>query len=784
MSKQLSNTTDVAKNQQPSFPLNTNIINFTEEIINEHKSVEGKNIEKTCRDNEKLGMMTVAEKLSEMLVDKAMKPNEAHSILPQPTSITTVKRPPTYNHDDPPCDMEGNDISRDLTEVRASNVPKAIPTINSTSQDSKSQPGKMSYILSGKVPQLSIAPLHASPMPRPEAFDATKTRAVDFRSDSPDLAAMSSAPRFHFSQKVQPKPKNAPPASTNYNNVAQYGKPIPPYLPSVLQNRHHAAAAAAAVSVAAHNDAKAMLHSEKPSATFMRDQIPVNVAGTNFVLQGTESKPELVSQRNRPISLQFDSRRNSGGRPHAPSYSVGQHHAATSAAEQHLQWRVNTNPTTKQSDSKHAKAFPEIIEIDDDAEQKVQLINHFTAAIERQLAGSEASADQETKKRTHEYPGWKDQVSNDRKRGFPEPIDMDSQKGAVTKRQALPNFDVRNPTKYSSRAVATNWSGNTNGTASASRTNHTPIQQTQNTSMRHVNVNDAMNIALDAAISSDSTQYTKAMSSSGSRVDSPMTYLVRQLLGQVEILGDEPAVVLAPPLVRDASNKIRLVINKLIEMIVVKSNKDSEAKIREAESRVDALQKSNFASGREKAVDDAYYQKNFLALRAFAEEKCQQLSDRDKQIEYLRMKLESQETAMEDSTIRRSKSSHSNLTYEEKTNATMRQLISRLDEGMTTIQRQQKEIQVLKAIVDKDKNALQSKRDMIPFLKQTFGLCDGTMTEQNNDAAQNQEIVLLKTELEDLQATLLAERRQHEITLKAYMRAAVHALKIQSGDTE
>ena len=788
MSKQSSNNNNVENYQRTQLPFSTGSLNLTEATAHSsmNSPVVESNIGHSYREGDKPNVIPVVENLSEgaLNTDKTLISNKAPSTLPQ--SMHNARQNLTvHNHVSTASATGGDEIFRDLREQRAPNVTQAIPTESAASENATSN------MKSGNA-----RPPHEPHPHRPETFDAAKTDVINFRSDSTTPATPSTAPAtnnwtpFQNSEKMQPMPNhgdfsNPPTAPPHFNSIAQYRQAfveIPTYPPSMLQTRHHAAES----SVSAHNDAN-MMHSEQANTSMPRDQITTNFNGMNRAQQGIGSKPELITQRNHSIPLHVDSRRNSGGYPYAPSYIAGQHNAAASAAEQHLQWRRNASKIVNYNDTNKVKAAPEIIEIDDEADQKEKLIGHFTAAIARQLANSEAPAglyvSQEMNKQSQEFLNWKEQVINERKRSMVEAIGNDSRKRSAVKRLAPPNAEGHNPTKYGGSAVVTNRSGSANDSQS-NRINHRPSQYSHHVPMREVHVIEAMNIALDAAISSDSTEYTKAMSASGRRVDSPMTYLVRQLLGQVEILGDEPAVVLAPLLVRDASNKIRLVINKLIEMIVMKAKKDCEDKIREVESRADALQNKNFASGREKKVQDANHQKSFLAMKAFAEEKCQQLVDRDKQIEYLRRKLEAQELELEDSVIRRNKKSNADVPFEEKNNATMRHLISRLDEGMTTIQRQQKEIQALKATIEKDRNSLQSRRDMIPFLKETFGLHDGALTAPTNDTAQHQEIMFLKAEVEELQTTLTTERRQHENTLKAYMKAAVHALKIQSGEME
>ena len=488
------------------------------------------------------------------------------------------------------------------------------------------------------------------------------------------------------------------------------------------------------------------------------------------------------------------------------SVAVGQHHAAAAAAAaQHLQWNHHQNKKQRPEGPRLARASPEVIEIEDDTDnQNQELLKYFTAAIQRQIASKkEASGRNKSypESRTNNSSGTdrqhssngdtdtgrqnqtfqnsntstnrKHPVMNERKRRATEPVHQEPPKrhaaaAAAQQRHSLPTSSAsKQPQQYGHHGpqVASNHSSN---------------------NAPQVNVNDAMNMALDAAILSDTVAHggTKAammMSSNGRRVDTPMTYLVRQLLGQVEILGDEPAVVLAPPLVRDASNKIRLVISKLIDMVVVKSKRDSEVKLHEAEVR-------------QKGFDEATQQRNYLALKHFSDEKCQQLAERDKLIDFLRTKLHAQEAEMENVALRQGGGGGTKATNSpsEKSNATMRNLISRLDDGLTTIQRQQKEIQVLRGIVERDTNTLLKRRDMIPYIKELFGLIDATdvpnpyiVKDQEEFAARipaSDPDMNLRAEIEELQATLQSERQEHERILKAYMKAAVHALKMQSGD--
>jgi hypothetical protein len=642
----------------------------------------------------------------------------------------------------------------------------------------------------------------SSLFPNPTSNNCTENRNSKMDSSYQERNSSVSDPRNdqyrnQNTQKVLPKPHisdgaNAPTGKIVYMNVPHYSPPLgpvaAPYPAAYMHAHHQAAAAAAAASVAAaQNHINRIQNGPNHSVIRSRNSPHSN----SQVMNRMHQEPTLNSinagaatQQSNSIASgnSFANRRE----PAAPVPVGQQNHAmAASAAEHHLHWRTNNYQNAKVNNGKNERKNSEVIEISDE-EQRENLIKHYTAAIARQVGGSDAAAIHNKQDSSAMYSqnlgrsSWQNQGLNDRKRSLPEPTDQEAHKRDVMRRQSAPNPDKHSTTSYFDKMSF----GNAANTGGPLQINHSGNYNNSNSSIREVNVNDAMNTALDAAISSESSRNAKKIGATGRRVDTPMTYLVRQLLGQVEVVGDEPAVVLAPHLVKDASQKIRLVINKLIEMIVIKSKKDTQNQIREAEARSEALEEEKYNRDREKAADMAaqvHQQKNMQTLKVFAEEKCQRVIEQDKIIEKLRKRLEKRELELENSKTNQNLASNSN--------TTLRQLVTQLDEGMSTILRQKNEIEMLKAVIEKDMKTIHEKQNMKSFLEKSFGLvaCDVTTDIPRNaseatETIQNQEIIFLKKEVEDLQTALRVERRQSETRLKAYMRAAVHALKIQSGE--
>jgi hypothetical protein len=254
--------------------------------------------------------------------------------------------------------------------------------------------------------------------------------------------------------------------------------------------------------------------------------------------------------------------------------------------------------------------------------------------------------------------------------------------------------------------------------------------------------------------------------------DSPMTYLVRQLLGQIEVVGDEPALVLGPHNIVDASRKIRLVINKLVTIAVEKEKREMEAAAQEAAADrnvgkvVEVSTGTNTVSDRGDA-DSATIEK----LQA----KIQKQKSTIKKLKTQLKEAPTEPTATFESapvhrlhkpaTAADAKRAPAEAESQD-TGATIANLVKRLDEGIQMVQKQRQEIDDLKAQQAKDADTIQLKNVTIKALG------------RRPPAVGNTETKTMTEKIEKLEQALRDERRKSQKTLSAYMRAAEHAIKI------
>jgi hypothetical protein len=284
------------------------------------------------------------------------------------------------------------------------------------------------------------------------------------------------------------------------------------------------------------------------------------------------------------------------------------------------------------------------------------------------------------------------------------------------------------------------------------------------------------------------------------RGDTPMTYLVRQLLGQVEVVGDEPAVVLGPQLVKDASHKIRLVVNKLVEIAVEKAKKDGRAMVRESES--EAIEEALVATSKQNAADVtvqdlltlAQQHRSIESLKRFAQDQMAVVGEQKNTIVKLQQQVEENLVVISEqrSEMELLRQCMRPSTAVQGSNATVKNLVRQLDGGIAMVQRQKKEIESLKAKLRK--HARKEELDRIA------AAAGGEKPESQTHATEEEirqsrpaiaaglvanldthlEIHRLKNEVRDLEESLSQEKRQGEQCIRAYMRAAVHALKVRS----
>lgn len=532
----------------------------------------------------------------------------------------------------------------------------------------------------------------------------------------------------------------------------------------------HQQASAATGPVDTSRNYSMKIHPYNAPKQFNRDMSSMQQKSTAVKVHHESSANATMQDKfmNHASPSHMASTSGPGGHGQGASRSAPDVHHNTTAARSEQHGKTKTSPRDRKKDKagKIINSQPEVIEKNDNNRNFEQLVQHVTVAIANQFgpvddrkfvmpnAGSQDLQFHQNDSRKH----------SEKKRSLPDNSDHGVHKRSIVHRNSLPIVEAH---------TATIPSGSSH---SHYTTSNGPGQMAHNSSFREVNVNDAMNLALDETIDPTSNTITK---SNGRPIDTPMTYLVRQLLGQVEVRGDEPPVVLAPHAVKDASQKIVLVINKVIEILVMKAGATAQVQLREAETRMRALEDILNAKDRENLV--AHFesqQQNIMVLKSFAEEKCTQLAESNKTIETLRIKLAQYEQST-------STASTQNISANTENNATMRRLINQLDDNMSTIQSQKKEIETLRAVIARDTATLQKKREMKTFLMETFQIDDtktDTSSNSSNRANENQEVVSLINEVKALQAALSAERQQSENTLKAYMKAAVHALKMQRKD--
>jgi hypothetical protein len=460
--------------------------------------------------------------------------------------------------------------------------------------------------------------------------------------------------------------------------------------------------------------------------------------------------------------------------------AVQQHQAAASAAEHHLQWRMNAY----QGDERNGITRSGLHELSHPKDgPRDQLLEQYTAEVARRLSVASNPSNSDRSSSVHEKVNLQGNSTafNERKRSLSE-----SEYSGIHPTARRLHHTERRPSNAPTSAQI------------KSRNHNTALSGTKLSNQTQA-MSDTMDVALDEAMEYDGAQTSKA-SSSSRRVDTPMTYLVRQLLGQVEVYGNEPAVVLSPNVVKEASLKIRAVINKLMEKVAEDAKRESQMQIRQAESRSAVLEETHAAQNMKTAANlavleyfaNAQQKKEVDDLKTFAEEQVSLVQDRETLIHNLRNQLRASQGSLSILREDLAATKRQNRTPSEKlSNATIRNLITQLDDGMTKLQQQKKEIDALKAVIRKDAESLKGFHEMRMFLISTFGLCDpttnppllpaaagrpsGSVTEGN----PNDLIKSLRGEVEELHAALKLEHERGETALRAYMRAAVHALKMQ-----
>ena len=238
-----------------------------------------------------------------------------------------------------------------------------------------------------------------------------------------------------------------------------------------------------------------------------------------------------------------------------------------------------------------------------------------------------------------------------------------------------------------------------------------------------------------------------------SQNDAAMATLVRKLLGSLPVRGDEPPVVLGPQLIASISDKLKQVINRMVDIQDERSGDK-----RKRTDKDDSDHNNRLTAYAQQQVDLVREQQMQMeAMQRQLDEKSAELADQRNEITAL-----SNQRSVED-------------------DPAIQNLLKQLETGMQTAARQKKEITALRAVINQDAADIQQKDDVIGVLRGQLEQNQETMRLQRPDqGARGESVTALREELKHLQNTLETERRQSETTTRAYMRAAVHALKVQN----
>lgn len=286
--------------------------------------------------------------------------------------------------------------------------------------------------------------------------------------------------------------------------------------------------------------------------------------------------------------------------------------------------------------------------------------------------------------------------------------------------------------------------------------------------------------------------------------DKPMTYLVRQLLGQIPVDSNDPAFVLSPHLVKNASKKVQLVIEKLIEAAVKRTKEKG----------------NNTASGATSSRLDEM-NRELRLLNQFAQERAHQVLDQSKIIAELQRTMNKN---MVDITKNRNQlealrlqsppmggsagGAASALFDDSEHDETVRTLVQKLQRVIATVQNMNKEIEACRLVATRDEIDLQQKDDVIKLLRALIETeCAIGKQQAAADAKKatalaavapaplpvpapehpppdskenKRKMSSLKMEIDSLKDALLQQRSSSEHRMKVFMDASLQALEKQS----
>jgi hypothetical protein len=197
--------------------------------------------------------------------------------------------------------------------------------------------------------------------------------------------------------------------------------------------------------------------------------------------------------------------------------TVQQHQAATNAAEHHLQWRINAHQGDARNDNAGSgmnRSQPQEMSLPNKIFQRDQLLEQYTSEIARRISGGSNPSNSD-----RDFSGLENSQNrvanaiNERKRSLSE-----SEYGG-----SHPAAHRSHHTETERRPL------NAPMSAQVNRSNHDSELQGSRISSQAMDISETMDIALDEATEHDAARTSKT-SSSGRRVDTPMTYLLKSMV--------------------------------------------------------------------------------------------------------------------------------------------------------------------------------------------------------------------------------------------------------------
>jgi len=253
---------------------------------------------------------------------------------------------------------------------------------------------------------------------------------------------------------------------------------------------------------------------------------------------------------------------------------------------------------------------------------------------------------------------------------------------------------------------------------------------------------------------------------------------------------NDPAFVLSPQLVKNAANKIQMVIDKLIEAAV---------------GRVKEKGGDTSAPRVDTGPEVEHVKQNIQVLTQLAQDQALQTLEQNKIIAELQRKLDENLVVINNSRneleLLRLRVKRGASTDDPDHDETVRTLVQKLHRVIATVQKLKKDIEGLRLVAKQDDNELQQKEGVIQLLRamvETETLLGGRKparqpptlpksppprTDHHNHppdevVEKNQsEIALLTQEVGILEAALQKQRESGEQSMRSYMRAAVHSLQ-------